>query len=355
MTDFTKDQPQDDGPTESGRPDRPVVRQQSWECPGAAEIEIAIDIGRVRVDLVETPAEGAGAGEVHVEVRHDPETGGGFAQGVRGLMNWVSNASTNWTGGVGFGGWERSGDQGFDSGSWDAGSWDSDRFAAEAVRAAEISWSEAGRRLVVRSAPDMPLRIVPLAVTVRAPAGSRLAARTGAGGVTVAGRAGWAALRTGSGRVVAGDVDGDLDVNAGSGDVTVGAVRGRSRVRTGTGDISVAATGGPMDVKAGSGQVQIGRLDGDLGARTGSGDVRVIDAVSGSCDVTTGSGDVIISVHPGVVAEVDLSSGSGTARSDLVVNAMPPARSPALRLRGRTGSGDVLVTRAHPAPEGAPA
>ena len=48
----------------------------------------------------------------------------------------------------------------------------------------------------------------------------------------------------------------------------------------------------------------------------------MIDAVRGDCDVTTGSGDMIIAVHPGVVAEVDLSSGSGTARSDLVVNAM---------------------------------
>ncbi len=340
MTDFTKDEPQDQGSSE-GSGDQEVVRQQSWTCSGAAEIEIAIDVGRVRVDLVEAPADGDG--EVRVEVRHDPETGSGFAQGVRGVMNWVSNASANWTGGKGFGGWDPGS---FEGGSWDVGSWDGGRLAADAVRAAEISWSEAGRRLVVRSAPDMPLRIVPLAVTVTAPVGSRLAARTGAGGITVTGRAGWAALRTGTGRVQTGDVDGDLDVNAGSGDVAVGAVRGRSRVRTGSGDITVAATGGPMDVKAGSGDVQIGRLDGDLGARTGSGDVRVIDAVSGDCDVTTGSGDMIIAVHPGVVAEVDLSSGSGTARSDLVVNAMPSAQKATLTLRGRTGSGDVLVTRA---------
>lgn len=343
MTDFTKGEPQDTG---SGEQD--VVRQQSWECSGAAEIEIAIDVGRVRVKLVET---GSDAGEVRVEVRHDPDAGGGFAQGVRGVMNWVSNASAHFTGGKGFPGFDRGWDSGsFEGGSWDPSTWDGGRLAADAVRAAEISWSEAGRRLVVRSAPEMPLRIVPLAVTVTAPAGSRLAARTGAGGLTVTGRAGWAALRTGTGRVQAGDVDGDLDVNAGSGDVSVGAVRGRARVRTGSGDITVEATSAPIDVKAGSGDVQIGRLDGDLGARTGSGDVRVIDAVSGQSDVTTGSGDIIIAVHPGVVAEVDLSSGSGTARSDLVVNAMPPAQKATLNLRGRTGSGDVLVTRAQGVP-----
>ena len=186
MTDFTKDEPQPQGSTRLRRSE--VVRQQSWTCAGAAEIEIAIDVGRVRVDLVEAPADGDG--EVRVEVRHDPETGSGFAQGVRGVMNWVSNASANWTGGKGFGGWDPGS---FEGGSWDMGSWDGGRLAADAVRAAEISWSETGRRLVVRSAPDMPLRIVPLAVTVTAPVGSRLAARTGAGGITVTGRAGWAA------------------------------------------------------------------------------------------------------------------------------------------------------------------
>jgi hypothetical protein len=353
MTDFTKDAPQDgqqDGPDEIN-----VVRQESWECAGTAEIEIGLDVGRVQVDLVEV-AEGS-TGEVRVEVRHDPDAGGFFGQGVRGIMNWVSNASANWSGGQGFpgfgGNWESGSAEGapWDAGSWGPGNWgpgnwDSDRLAAQAVRATEISWAEGGRRLVVRSPQQMPLRIVPLAVTVHAPAGSRLAARTGTGDVVVTGRAGWTALRTGTGRVRAGDVDGDLDVQSGSGDVTIGTTRGRSRVRTGTGTITVDAAGGPLDVKAGSGDVLLGRLDGDLDARTGSGDLRVTDVVSGRCDVTTGSGDLTIGVHEGVWAEVDLSSGSGTARSDLSVNSMPPGGSTAVHLRGRTGSGDVLVTRA---------
>jgi hypothetical protein len=51
-------------------------------------------------------------------------------------------------------------------------------------------------------------------------------------------------------------------------------------------------------------------------------------------------------VHAGVVAELDLSSGSGRARSELDVQRTAPPREPGLRLRGRTASGDVLVTRA---------
>jgi hypothetical protein len=52
-------------------------------------------------------------------------------------------------------------------------------------------------------------------------------------------------------------------------------------------------------------------------------------------------------VHSGVAAELDVFSGSGRARSELDVTTEPPAGGAAtLTIRGRTGSGDVLVTRA---------
>ena len=54
-------------------------------------------------------------------------------------------------------------------------------------------------------------------------------------------------------------------------------------------------------------------------------------------------------MHPGVRAELDLISGSGRARSELEVRSVAPEQAPPLHVRGRTGSGDVLVTRAVPA------
>jgi hypothetical protein len=80
--------------------------------------------------------------------------------------------------------------------------------------------------------------------------------------------------------------------------------------------------------------------------RTGSGDVTVSDARSGDLEITTGSGGVRIGVHPGVGAELDLVSGSGKARSELDVSGEAPQKPTALQVRGRTGSGDVLVARA---------
>ncbi len=312
MVDFAKDDAGGDGGTE-------VVRQQSWPVDGPAELELTLDVGRIRVHLDEQ----VGGNEVRVEVRHDPSAGNSWSQGLSGIINWLGGA----TGGSGGGG--------------DAG-----ELAAQAVRAAEISWSETARRLVVRSSEELPLRVVPLAVTVSAPAGSRLAARTGAGEVTVTGRAGWARVKTGSGRIAVGAVDGDADAATGSGDIELGPIGGRAKVRTGSGTVSVAAVAAPSEIKASSGDVRVGEVAGDLGVRTGSGDVTIADARSGRVELTSGSGALRIGVHPGVGAELDLSCGSGRARSELEVTTVAPEHAPALHVSGRTGSGDVLVTRA---------
>ena len=295
-----------------------LVRQQSWTVDGPAELELAVDVGRITVRL---DAEDSGTGEVRVEVRHDPSSGGTWSQGLTGLISWLGGATGTMSGGT-------------------------DDVASAAVRAAEISWSENGRRLVVRSSQELPLRVVPLAITVTAPDRSRLAARTGAGDVHVTGRAGWVGVRTGSGRASIELVDGDADVTTGSGDVELGPVSGRARLRAGSGRVSVAATGGAAEVRTGSGDISLGAVAGDLQLRSGSGDVEIADARRGAYDLTTGSGRLRIGVHPGVAAELDLSTGSGQARSDLEVVGVQPERPADVQVRGRTGSGDVLVARA---------
>jgi hypothetical protein len=300
-----------------------LVRQQSWHVDGPAELELATDVGRIRVHLEDLPEAG---GELRVEVRHDPSAGNTLSQGLSGLINWLGNATAGGIGGE------------------IAGS--TEQFASDAVSAAEISWSESGRRLVVRSSQELPLRVVPLAITVWAPTRSRLAARVGAGDVRVSGRAGWAGVRTGSGNATLDGVDGDADVTTGSGAIDLGPVTGRARLRTGSGAVRAAATGGPAEIKTGSGDIVLGEVNGDVRLRTGSGDVTVSDARSGDVELTTGSGSVRIGVHPGVGAELDLVSGSGKARSELDVASVAPEKPAAVQVRGRTGSGDVLVARA---------
>ena len=327
-----------------------LVRQESRTVAGPADLDVAVDVGRVEVQLVDAGAEvgeaaGAEAGtgaagaaaadedragelEVRVEVRHDPAAAGGWAQRLGEVASWLGAV-----------------------GAAPDGAGEPASAGADAVRAVGIEWSvpAAGGgapTVTVRSTSDLPLRMVPLVVTVWAPAGSRVTARTGAGDVTVRGRAGRATVRTGAGTATTADVEGDAEVTTGSGGVVLGAVGGRARIRTGSGPVRVGAVAGATDIKAGSGDVSIGEVHADIGVRTGTGAVSVTDARAGRLDLTTGSGGLTIGVHAGVLAELDLSSGSGQARSELDVRRTAPDREPVLWLRGRTASGDVLVTRA---------
>ncbi len=302
-----------DGPPAAREMGQPAERRQSFESAGPAELDLTVGAGRVSVAL----AEGT---QVTVSVRADASAGGSWAQGLSDLIGWISEAT---------GGGLASAD-----------------LAEDAVDAVEITWSEIGRRLVVRPPAELPLKAVPLVVDVTAPTGSRVDVHAGSARVTVTGSAGNVGVRTGSGELNVAAVDGDVDIATGSGGVTIGPVTGRSRLRAGSGRISVASVGGPSEVKAGSAEVRFGAVHADLSARTGSGDLIVADAHGGRLDLKSGSGGLRVGVHAGVGAELDLSSGTGRAHSELPVASAPPEKRPTLVIRGRSGTGDVLVSPA---------
>ena len=338
-------------------PDADRIREQGWACTGPAELEIAAGAGRVRIELSDS------AEEVRVQVRADPTPGGPTAGGLGGLLQWIGNSMSASAGarsagsgswplgeGPGLSGPGMPGVGGFDpsaaSSFWDEGV----DLAARAVAATEITWSEPARRLVVRGPEEPRLGAFALLVTVRAPVDSRIATRTGAADVEVHGRAGWAAVRTGSGSARLQEVDGNTDVTTGHGGIDLGPVSGQARLRSGAGRVEVAALGGPARVETGSGDIRVGQVSADLSVRTGSGDVVLADAVSGELQLKTGSGSLRVGVHSGVRAELDLSTGSGRAHSELDVTGVAPADGAPLRISGRTGSGDVLVSRSAPVP-----
>ncbi|MER7434780.1 DUF4097 family beta strand repeat-containing protein [Pseudonocardia alni] len=311
-------------------------RSERFDCAGAAEIEVTTGAGRVRIDLVD------GADEVLAQVTADRSTAP-WSGGLGGLLDWIGSSMTGGSGvpraGAGWSG------RGFDpivGAPWEA----TGDPSADAVDAVTIEWSASSQRLVVRGSDDPALGAVPLVVTVFAPAGSRPAVRTGAASVELTGRASWAAVRTGSGAARVAQVHGDADVTTGSGSIDLGTCSGRAHLRAGSGGVEAGSLGGASRIRTGSGDVRVGELTADLEVRSGSGDVVVADAVSGDVRLGTGSGSVRVGVHSGVAAELDLSTGSGRARSELDVRHDTPSTAPAVRLSGRTGSGDVLVTRA---------
>ncbi|MPZ81472.1 MAG: DUF4097 family beta strand repeat protein [Actinophytocola sp.] len=291
-----------------------VVRRQSFETDGPIEVDLGTGPGRIDVRLVDEPG-------VHVEVRHDPSGASPFSQGVSSLMSWLGNQFGNQLGDV-----------------------IPPSVPAEAVRQTRIDLT--GGRLVVRTPKEVQLRNVPVAVSVQAPMGSHVAAKSGSGDVVVTGSAGRLELHTGSGRISADQAAGVAKIDTGSGVVRLGPMAAGVRAKTGSGDVEITALGGVSTVVTGSGDVWLGAVTSDVLARTGSGNVTIADASAGQLELHTGSGAIRVGIREGSPAEVDLSSGSGEARSDLDLVTSPPASAPPLRVRGRTGSGSALATTA---------
>ncbi|HEX6356913.1 DUF4097 family beta strand repeat-containing protein [Actinophytocola sp.] len=299
--------------------DSGIVRRQSFETEGPVELSLSTGGGAITVRLVDEPG-------VHVEIRHDPAAGSPWTQGITSLVSWVNTQFPQFSGQFGE--------------SVPAES----SVEAEAVRQTTVDYT-AGR-LKVQTPKELQLRNVPIAVSVQAPLGSHVDARTGSGNVTVSGRAGRLAVHTGSGRVTSDQAEGKAQVDTGSGTVRLGPMTAGLRAKTGTGDIEVTAVGGASTVVTGSGDVWLGGVTGDVMARTGSGRVTVANAASGQLELHTGSGAIHVGIRKGSPAEVDLSSGSGEARSELDLTTTPPENKPSLRIRGRTGSGNAVVTTA---------
>ncbi|MBV9160879.1 MAG: DUF4097 family beta strand repeat protein [Pseudonocardiales bacterium] len=301
--------------------DASALRQQDFTCEGPIDLWVELDSGQLAITL----EEGAAPHRVAVQICPDPASQPPWNVGIGGLLTWLGQQT---------------------------GTTPLSELAAEAVRRTVIDF--AGQRLTVRTPREYPLRTVPLTIQVNAPSGSSISARSGSADVAVTGVTASFDVATGSGQVRAQHCTGAAEVRTGSGDVRLGTVLGRLQVRTGSGQIdviSVEGTGGSGTVQTGTGDVRLGSVNlgairHNVSARTGSGDLTVVDACAGGLELTTGSGQLRVGIHPGVLAELDVSSGSGHAHSDLPVGGPPAEGDVALRVRARTGSGDALVTAA---------
>ncbi|AUI57425.1 DUF4097 family beta strand repeat-containing protein [Amycolatopsis sp. BJA-103] len=291
-----------------------TVRVEEFEAEGPIEIDVSVAIGRVTIELT------AESG-VHAEVRRDGGEQQPWVDGMTSLLSWVG---------------ERFGDQ-----------LGADPRTSVGDALAQTRIEKVGNRLVVQAPKAWQLKNVPLAVTVRAPAGSHLEVRAGAADVTVTGSAGRADILTGSGDVGLERADGSAIVRTGTGAIKLGPTLSGLQLRTGSGSVEASSVSGSATVATGTGNVWLGEVAGEVLARTGSGDLSVADAASGSLELTTGSGEVRVGIRGGVAAEIDLSSTTGSVSSELdVAESAPSEGDVVLKVRARTGTGDAVVTSA---------
>lgn len=186
-----------------------------------------------------------------------------------------------------------------------------------------------------------------LDLTIRAPAGSSCAARTASAGLSCIGMLSAVSLQTASGDLTARTVTGDVTARTASGDVLVGTVGGDLTVHTASGNTTARQVDGAVRLSAASGHATIGYCAGHVTSRTASGDVHLEAVVCGDIQANSASGDVHVAVVPGIGVYLDLSSLSGSVRSELDETEPGEAAGDpaAVQIKARTLSGDIRVTR----------
>ena len=158
----------------------------------------------------------------------------------------------------------------------------------------------------------------------------RLKLRTAAGDVSVARALGPADVTTSAGRIWIGGVDGPAVVKTSNGDITLGEVTGDARLATASGDITVERALATID------------------AKTAFGNVRVGEVVRGTVVLATGFGEVDLGIRNGTAAWLDVRSQSGNVRSDLDAADGPEPTDEQVKVRARTGFGDIVIRRSEP-------
>jgi hypothetical protein len=179
-----------------------------------------------------------------------------------------------------------------------------------------------------------------VAVSLGLPALSGLEVKGGAADIIVRG-----GVRALAAKIGAGDIDVDdaeaVAVKAGQTEVRVGTV-GAVAVSTGQGSLHGQHVGDTA-FKAGQGTVVLGRTEGAVAVKGGMVRLDVGEAGPGDLAFDTGSGSATVGVLAGTTVQLDLMSASGDVRCDLPLESSAPAGGASLRLKLRTGSGDLLV------------
>ena len=168
--------------------------------------------------------------------------------------------------------------------------------------------------------------------------------KSGSGDVRVEVIAGVGVVETGSGDIKIDSVAEDLRIKSGSGDIMVDSAAASVVISTGSGDVSIGTSSGPTVVKTGSGDLKVSEAEGDVSLSTGSGDLLIARANRGRVTAKGASGDVNVGIPAGVPVWTDLTTVSGSIRSDLAGAGEPEDGADYVEVRAKTLSGDIVLT-----------
>jgi DUF4097 and DUF4098 domain-containing protein YvlB len=215
--------------------------------------------------------------------------------------------------------------------------------------AAQTLVEQRGDRLVIETpeSSGWPLRWRSARVRVHAriPLDSTIQLKVASADVNCQGRYASATISTASGDAYVEHVTGDLSANTASGDLRVTEVGGQLKLNAASGDLAAQVVGGEVAVKSASGDVEIEQANSGVRVSTASGDIRLGRIHRGEFHLNSASGDVSIGIAAGTGVWLDLSTLSGSTRSDLSVNDSAPSGQHSANVHVKTMSGDIHLRR----------
>jgi len=154
-------------------------------------------------------------------------------------------------------------------------------------------------------------------------------------------------IKTASGDVVARHADGDATLGTASGEIWLVEVGGDAQLSSASGDVHVGHARGDVGIKTASGDALVDDVEGSVTAKTASGDAELRRVRRGTVAFDTASGDLSIGIAEGTAAWLDVQSLTGNVQTSLDDAEGPVEGGDTVRVRARTISGDVSITRAN--------
>ena len=99
----------------------------------------------------------------------------------------------------------------------------------------------------------------------------------------------------------------------------------------------------PVQVKSGSGDMRVRHAEQDVALSTASGDLVIDEMHRGQLAAKNVSGDIRVGIPAGIPVWTDISSMTGSVRSDLEGAGEPAEGQDFIEVRAKTISGDVFL------------
>jgi hypothetical protein len=167
---------------------------------------------------------------------------------------------------------------------------------------------------------------------IRVPKSVTLDLTSPGGTITIGDSDGKVTLRTGGGKVTAGNIKGDTAIVTQGGPIRTGNIGGKVELRSAGGDLTVGNVEGEAELVTQVGQIRAGIVHGRVSAKTSGGNITIKEA-HGDVIVETNAGNIIIGDARKMI---QANTGGGDIENDRVQGGF----------KGSTENGNVTIRQA---------